>query len=87
MKKIEDEYILTKISNNEDIFTKISMNEELQDYYEEAFPELWNDLYIKAVADFLQKNKGKYFHNISDRLFRIKTMRALMRKIQEKINE
>mgnify|MGYP006357611771 FL=1 len=63
----------------------LSMKEEFQDYFEKAFPVLWDDVYTKAVAEFIKENKGKYYH-ISDRMLREKTTRAMMIVIPEMIN-
>lgn len=64
---------------------EIAANEQFQDYYEKAFPVLWEYIYTKAVSNFLQENKGKYYH-ISDKMFRIKTMHLMMRVIQDVVN-
>lgn len=63
----------------------LSMKEEFQDYFEKAFPVLWDYVYTKAVAEFIKENKGKYYH-ISDRMFREKTTRTMMIIIQDVIN-
>lgn len=58
---------------------KLTMNEEFQNYYEKAFPTLWNYVYTEIETE----DNGDFYY---DGMFRVKTMRVMMSIIQDVIN-